>query len=45
MLEKKKKKEEVNFSVVIFWNVKKYSLQEPALWANILTMSLVIYFN
>lgn len=33
------------FSVVIFWNVEKYSLQEPALWADSLTVPLVIYFN
>jgi len=44
MLAKRKKKT-LKFSVVIFWNVEKYILQEPALWANILTMSLVIYFN
>lgn len=31
--------------MVIFWNVEKYSLQEPALWADSLIVSLVIYFN
>lgn len=37
------KKKKVKFSVVIFRNVEKYNLQEPALWANIPTMSLLIY--
>jgi len=41
----KKKKKRAKFSVVVFWNVEKYSLQELALWAYILTMSLAIYFN
>lgn len=40
-----KKKKKVKFSVIVSWNVETYSLQEPALWANILAMSLVLHFN
>lgn len=39
------KKKKVKFSVIVFWNVEAYSLQEPALWANIFSVSLVLHFN